>query len=68
MAKKAKKWGFAWKTLGAGALAIAGYYIVDDQLHPRVKKEVVQDLLLKGNDVKNRKERVVVLGGCTSSK
>ncbi len=62
MAKKAEKWGFAWKTLGAGALVIAGYYIVDDQLHPRVKKEVVQDLLLKGNDVKNRKERVVVLG------
>ncbi len=49
-------------------MVIAGYYIVDDQLHPRVKKEVVQDLLLKGNDVKNRKERVVVLGGCTSFK
>ena len=49
------------KLVSAGVVVIVGNYAVDAGLHPRPRKEVVEDLKLKV-DLKNRKERVVVLG------
>ena len=43
-------------------MAIGAYYSADYALHPRPKSEVIKDLLLKTSSLKDRKERVVVLG------
>mmetsp|Transcript_2738 Transcript_2738/g.4409 ORF Transcript_2738/g.4409 Transcript_2738/m.4409 type:complete len:476 (+) Transcript_2738:3-1430(+) len=58
--KRKGRWGL--KFMGVGAVVAGGYYAVDAALHPRPAREIVQDLLLKGSDLKNRKERIVVLG------
>mmetsp|Transcript_63029 Transcript_63029/g.131003 ORF Transcript_63029/g.131003 Transcript_63029/m.131003 type:complete len:540 (-) Transcript_63029:369-1988(-) len=60
-AKAAKHWN--WKTKAVMFTAGSGivYQVVDHQLHPRPKNEVVEDLMLS-QPASQRKERIVVLG------